>query len=306
MKNLNYYERLEISNTASKEEIKKAYKKCVKKFHPDLNKNFNSNKNFHSIKEAYENLIDSKKKKEYDENILKNKEKNHIIIPKTENNIEENFINILKIFLIIFSLYIVPSLIFQGVSFFIKSENYTNLISNFIFLGLLIFIYKKSIIEEFKIFRKDFWKCAKTGYKYWLIGLIGMIISNLIINVIIFKGNISNNEELVRNVIIKAPVFSFISAVVIGPLIEEIIFRKSFRNAFKNVVVFVITSGFFFGLLHATTAIETPLSLLYILPYGILGSCFAIAYSKTKTIFTPILAHATHNLIMVLLVLLFL
>ncbi len=220
----------------------------------------------------------------------------------SELKIEENLINIFKIFLIILSAYIVPGLIYKFISIIIKSETIANIISNILYLGVLFLAYYKSMIEEFKIFKRDFRKCLKTGYKYWLIGLVGMIVSNLIINVIIFKGNISNNESLVRETIVNAPLYSFISAVIIAPFIEEIIFRKTFRNAFKNIVAFALLSGFFFGLMHATTAIDSPLSLLYILPYGILGSCFAIAYHKTNSIFTPLLVHASHNLIMVLLV----
>lgn len=218
-------------------------------------------------------------------------------------NIEVTTIDILKLFLIILSMYFIPSLFFKGISIFIESDNIANIISNLLYLIVLVGLFYNSFIEEFKIFKNNYKKCIKTGIKYWGIGLIGMIICNLIINLVIFKGNISANEELTRELIFDFPLYSFISAVFIAPVIEEIIFRKAFRMAFKNVIVFAVTSGFFFGLLHATTAIETPLSLLYILPYGALGAAFAVSYHKTETVFTPIVIHAMHNALTIILLL---
>ncbi len=62
----NYYQRLGISPLATQDEIRKSYKKCSVAFHPDRNTSPNANEQFRSIKEAYDNLIDEKKRKEYD------------------------------------------------------------------------------------------------------------------------------------------------------------------------------------------------------------------------------------------------
>src|SRR5271170_2418581 len=61
----NYYKILGVSNTASKEDIKKAYKKLALKYHPDRGNS--SSTRFIAIKEAYEVLKDDIKKKEYDD-----------------------------------------------------------------------------------------------------------------------------------------------------------------------------------------------------------------------------------------------
>ncbi len=64
-----YYEILGISRTASKEEIKTAYRTLAKKFHPDLNKDNPklAEEKFKEISEAYEVLIDDNKKAKYDQ-----------------------------------------------------------------------------------------------------------------------------------------------------------------------------------------------------------------------------------------------
>lgn len=63
----NYYEVLGVDKNASQEEIKKAYRKLAKKYHPDANPGRKeSEEKFKAINEAYEVLGDEEKKKKYD------------------------------------------------------------------------------------------------------------------------------------------------------------------------------------------------------------------------------------------------
>ena len=62
-----YYEVLGLSKGASKEEIKRAYKKLSKKYHPDINKEADAEDKFKEIAEAYEVLSDDQKKAQYDQ-----------------------------------------------------------------------------------------------------------------------------------------------------------------------------------------------------------------------------------------------
>lgn len=63
----NYYDILEVSKTATQEEIKKAYRKLALKYHPDKNPDDKSSEDkFKKIAEAYEVLSDETKKKNYD------------------------------------------------------------------------------------------------------------------------------------------------------------------------------------------------------------------------------------------------
>ncbi len=65
---IDYYKILEIDKTATPEEIKKAYRKLARKYHPDLNPNDKDAKqNFQKINEANEVLSDPKKRKKYDQ-----------------------------------------------------------------------------------------------------------------------------------------------------------------------------------------------------------------------------------------------
>lgn len=65
--NKDYYEILGVDRNATPEEIKKAYRKLVKQYHPDLNKNNpEAAKKMAEINEAYEVLSDPEKRKRYD------------------------------------------------------------------------------------------------------------------------------------------------------------------------------------------------------------------------------------------------
>lgn len=63
-----YYETLGVSKNASDDEIKSAYRKLAKTYHPDLNKNSDeATAKFKEISEAYEVLSDPKKRSNYDQ-----------------------------------------------------------------------------------------------------------------------------------------------------------------------------------------------------------------------------------------------
>lgn len=61
------YETLEINENASEAEIKKAYRRLARKYHPDINKDAGAEEKFKEINAAYEVLSDPKKKAQYDQ-----------------------------------------------------------------------------------------------------------------------------------------------------------------------------------------------------------------------------------------------
>ena len=62
-----FYEVLGISKSASKDEIKSAYRKLAKKYHPDINHDADAPEKFKEVQEAYDILYDDKKRQMYDQ-----------------------------------------------------------------------------------------------------------------------------------------------------------------------------------------------------------------------------------------------
>lgn len=172
--------------------------------------------------------------------------------------------------------------------------------SNILLLLILIIIYRKELKEEWKKFKNNFLVNIDCSIKYWLVGLFFMMVSNIIIAFILGVGQ-AENEKAVQEMISSLPWLMLIVAGIIAPIIEEIIFRKCFKNAFNNKWLFIITSGIVFGALHVVTSFNSPIELLYIIPYSSLGISFAYMYSKTDTIYTSVTAHMLHNTILTLL-----
>ncbi len=176
-------------------------------------------------------------------------------------------------------------------------------ISNIILLGIFIYIYKDTLIKDLSFFRKNFFSNFFTSFKYWLVGFIIMYISNYIITHIL-NMHIANNEISVRNFININPLLMILNTCIYSPIVEELAFRKSIKDCTSNKWIYILASGLLFGLLHIISNINSPLSLLYLIPYGSFGITFATLYCKTNNIYSTITIHAMHNTLAIIIYLL--
>lgn len=165
-------------------------------------------------------------------------------------------------------------------------------------LMIMLFIfYSKSIKENLKDLKLNFKSYIKDNFKYYVIGLLIMIISNIIISFFI-EGN-STNETLIREYINIMPIYMIFSSCIYAPFTEEMVFRKSLRNCFNNKVLYILLSGLIFGSMHLLSA-SNLIELVFLIPYSSLGCVFAYMYYKTNNIFVPMTFHMVHNTIIVI------
>ena len=175
------------------------------------------------------------------------------------------------------------------------------------YMIILFLLYKDKIIKDFKEYVKEFGKNFELSFKYYFIGVIIMMASNLIIT-LFFSGASANNEEAVRNLIDTAPLYMIFSVSLYAPFVEELIFRNSIKdcvlcydnNKFTKYL-YIFISGFIFALLHILGQSTSYLDYLYLIPYMSLGVTFAALYHRTDNIFSSISMHALHNTITIIL-----
>lgn len=176
------------------------------------------------------------------------------------------------------------------------NQLWLTIFSNTVLLIILFITYRKSLIEDFKKIKGNLYSILDSGIKYWLIGLAVMAISNILIGLFITQAQ-AGNEESVQE-IIHSSALSIIAIGILAPIIEELVFRKSFREVFKNKTLFVLASGLIFGGLHVVLSLNSYWDLFYIIPYSSLGIAFGYMYQKTDNIYTSIIMHIFHNTVL--------
>lgn len=178
-----------------------------------------------------------------------------------------------------------------------------NLFSNLCILIILFIIYRKSLKKDFKKFTKNLYENLDTAIKYYLLGMLGMIITNLFINVVL-NGAGADNEKIVQGMISTMPYLMILIAGITAPIIEEIVFRKTYLDAFKNKYLYLFLSSFIFGMMHIISSLDnapTITDILYFIPYSCLGLSFAYMDYKQKNVFPSICMHIFHNTLLIIL-----
>lgn len=168
-----------------------------------------------------------------------------------------------------------------------------------IYIIFIMFMYKKEIISDLRDFKKNGLKYIGKYIPIYVLGLISMSISNIILYEIT-NVEISNNEQLVREYIKLLPVYMTFSCVIYAPIVEEVTFRKTFRNIIDNKYFFILVSGVMFGLVHITGETIGLNDYLLSIPYILMGISLAYIYYKSNNIFTTITIHMMHNFILLM------
>lgn len=193
---------------------------------------------------------------------------------------------------------------FEGIIFELLGINTNNLSSeikitysaiyDILMLAILLLLLNKSIKKDFIDIKKNHKNYYQKYFKYYLIGLFVMMVSNLIISAI-SKGGNAGNQEAITELFAVAPVYVYCSAVFIAPIVEELVFRRAIKNIIPNSILFILTSGLVFGGLHVIGTVEMWYDILYLIPYSALGISFAYILQKTDNIFVTIGLHFMHN-----------
>lgn len=190
------------------------------------------------------------------------------------------------------------TIIFQKIFFKILSKtifrDYYSLFTSLFLVITIIFIYRNILKSNYKDLKQNHKKYFSKCLKYWLIALFFMILTNIIL-IFYLKNDIPVNEQTVRDIFNINPISTYISAIIIAPFLEELVFRQAFRDMFRNNFLFILISSFVFGLFHIIGEELSLINLLYLIPYMIPAIAFSIMLKKTNNVLVPIGFHLLHN-----------
>lgn len=147
--------------------------------------------------------------------------------------------------------------------------------------------------------------------KFLIISVILMFITNLVSSLLqnLIVSGVSDNEKNIQEIYQNKFTFviMFPQVVLLAPLVEELIFRKSFFNLFKNKYISLIISSLIFGFMHVTSTFTRLLvtysfqkslyfTMGYVIPYLFSGIFFGLIYIKSnRNIYTSITCHLINN-----------
>ena len=164
----------------------------------------------------------------------------------------------------------------------------------FAVLALLVFILlRKELVRDFKVFKNNFGtyhNFAARGF-FWIMVL--NLTSGIILNRIV--GGTSENQAALNEMPLW---FMIIFGTLIGPMVEEGIYRGMLGKFVKNKVAFVIISTLLFAAMHVVTITalpESPMQYLFLIQYGLMGLVLSINYTRTKNLFSSYMVHMIMN-----------
>lgn len=161
-------------------------------------------------------------------------------------------------------------------------------------LLIIIFILRKEMNNRsFSKKGASFGQSVRWAISGIFLALFAQYAAAIIENLLGVKMGSENTKDILT--IIEAFPLAIIVTSIIGPILEEIVFRKIIFGALHqrfNFFISAIISSVIFAAAH--------MEFQHILLYSAMGFTFAFLYVKTKSIFVPIFAHVAMNTLVVL------
>lgn len=208
--------------------------------------------------------------------------------------------NLLKAILLVLGLYILNSFAIAIGYILVPHWPIAYIIGYVIMLVISFFIYKDDLMSNYQTLKEDIKNNWQKIVFFSILFTSLVYISNFILYYLL--GDIAQNESLVREELFASPILMSINIIILGPIVEELIFRMPFKNVQKHkFLTFIIYSLIFAGV-HIV--IKTSLlEILYIIPYMFLSLSFSYSFYKTDNIYLSMGIHIINNFLNVMILL---
>lgn len=220
--------------------------------------------------------------------------KNKTLKANNYNDKKEN--SITSILVVI--LYFIWPYFSKFITSFISNDMIGKIVSvllNLLLVMYLVYIYKDTFKNDFKKLKEN----PKGLFKKLIISLPLMIISVIIVNLIVMNlfniNTISENDQVLYQMFKQTPLLVFILTVLYYPVLEGIVFRKTFKDIINSKWLFIIITSlvyFFFNIAYTSLSIENILSSLY---YIVIMFYLSKIYYETDNLVLSIILLMLYN-----------
>jgi uncharacterized protein len=181
-----------------------------------------------------------------------------------------------------------------------------NFLIYLILLPLVFYVLRSDIIVDFNIFKQ-----LKSQWVFIvIIGYVYLIAGNLLANglrwflTVIFSIDVAesvNQIIIVRAINSNGAFFMIFSAIIMGPIVEELIFRKAMFGLFESDKVAIIVSSLAFGAVHLIGETNFLHGVVNGISYFVMGFVFGYIYIKNnRNVIAPTIVHILSNTIAIL------
>ncbi len=196
-------------------------------------------------------------------------------------------------------------LYFTFILVFASTElTFLNFISHFLLLVAILFIYRNDLKKnwiEYRSNKKNFLKILLYLVIFFVLGnIINNIIIDIYVSTIDGSALLEQSQQTLSSIFIKIPwgtLFVCFLTIFFYPIVEELVFRKSFGDVINNKVLFILVSSLVSWYFQVT--LLNPSIPEFVLAIGVLfTSVFAsIIYTKKKNILYTIFPRILFNVI---------
>ena len=184
-----------------------------------------------------------------------------------------------------------------------------NFITYLILTSILLWVLKEILLSDWSKFKKlqhQWYMILVIGYLYIMVGnFVTVQITSIVSSLLGVLPSISLNQLTIENSLNSNGLFFMIlSAVILGPVTEELIFRKAIFGLFKKPYVALLVSTLSFGLVHLLSETSITSAIINGISYFTMGLVFGLIYIKyEKNIYAPLLVHILSNAISIIAIL---
>ena len=141
---------------------------------------------------------------------------------------------------------------------------------------------------------------------YIFLGFICVLLMQGITGSIIDKlfGVLPPSSEGQMRLLNSNPVYLIFSMLIFSPIVDQLTFRKAFRDLIPNQFLFVLLSSLIYGTIYVIFGVTEAISYIFIISYTLIAMLYALFYLKSDNIYVPIGMHVLQNAMAIMMYLL--